>query len=508
MNSEDNLHQPLLTRRESDKSTYRSMKNADGSIATDSETRASSSTSSALARRRVLSDASSVEDYVSIELPSLGPIGDNNALAIALHKCKKYVLQLYLFLLKVLGWLPWMSDEAVPRCGEAFTWVFNIVYPIIVIAILVLGYILQFASCLSRSRPYYEAIGRNHSAMNCSDRDQDLDVCVNPISTYFWPDVMHALSYSYAFYVFRWCKNEELETVMTKTFLQTMNSRHIGYLSRGVLTRKLRLILMVGIAWVLLQFVTNILVIVARILDCQVTGQGRIGFSSWIAAGDELTVPQMYVLLVFMLIGFLGMDMVYVAVAANYGAQCELLIFLIRGLNERIEEKSISLQQAMRDYHNAGNYIDSLGKQLAIAMSLIEVIFIAQAVVAFVSLYDVKDSATSGTTEILFFIAGVSYVLLWSAVAIFALIQASRLNSACSATVQVSLDVRLFGYQDATQSDIDSFIVYMTSHGQQRAARLFRLPIYSSHLWGLVAAVFTVLLILSSLGVLKFSLRL
>ena len=46
---------------------------------------------------------------------------------------------------------------------------------------------------------------------------------------------------------------------------------------------------MVGIAWVLLQFVTNILVIVARILDCQVTGQGRIGFSSWIAAGDELT---------------------------------------------------------------------------------------------------------------------------------------------------------------------------------------------------------------------------
>ena len=128
MNSEDNLHQvgtvtntclhkpkcsvyfthvlqPLVTRRESDKSTYRSMKNADGSIATDSETRASSSTSSALARRRVLSDASSAEDYVSIELPSLGPIGDNNTLAVALHKCKKYVLQLYLFLLKLVGCL-------------------------------------------------------------------------------------------------------------------------------------------------------------------------------------------------------------------------------------------------------------------------------------------------------------------------------------------------------------------------------------------------------------------
>ncbi len=59
-------------------------------------------------------------------------------------------------------------------------------------------------------------MAQNHTAMNCSDQDEDLDMCVNPFSTYFWPDVMQALSYIYAFYVFRWCKNEELETVMTK----------------------------------------------------------------------------------------------------------------------------------------------------------------------------------------------------------------------------------------------------------------------------------------------------
>jgi hypothetical protein len=60
------------------------------------------------------------------------------------------------------------------------------------------------------------------------------------------------------------------------------------------------------------------------------------------------SITQMYVLIVLMVIGFLAMDMVYVAVAVNYCAQCELLIFLIRGLNERIEEKSIPLQQAIR----------------------------------------------------------------------------------------------------------------------------------------------------------------
>ena len=56
----------------------------------------------------------------------------------------------------------------------------------------------------------------------------------------------------------------------------------------------------------------------------------------------------MYALIVLMLIGVFSMDMVYVAVAVNYGAQCELLIFYIRGLNQQINEKSITLQEAMR----------------------------------------------------------------------------------------------------------------------------------------------------------------
>jgi hypothetical protein len=50
-------------------------------------------------------------------------------------------------------------------------------------------------------------------------------------------------------------------------------------------------------------------------------------------------------------------------------------------------------------------------------------------------------------------------------------IKASRLNSACNDTIKASLDVRLFGYQDASQSEIDSYIMYMTSHGRLRAVR-------------------------------------
>lgn len=56
-----------------------------------------------LSRRRVKSDDDSEEDYVSVELPSFGDIGDDNAIATALQKCKKQVLQPYSILLKLVS---------------------------------------------------------------------------------------------------------------------------------------------------------------------------------------------------------------------------------------------------------------------------------------------------------------------------------------------------------------------------------------------------------------------
>lgn len=60
------------------------------------------------------------------------------------------------------------------------------------------------------------------------------------------------------------------------------------------------------------------------------------------------SIESMCILVILMLIGFLAFDLVYIAVAVNYCAQCQLLIFLIRGMNERIEEKNITLRQAIR----------------------------------------------------------------------------------------------------------------------------------------------------------------
>ncbi|XP_062499755.1 uncharacterized protein LOC134177068 [Corticium candelabrum] len=493
MNDEDRLEKPLLQARAANATTYRSTNEASASNVVTAAAR--------FVRKRHESESSFEKDYVSIELP---PLNESETLAdnvgTALDKCKKYVLERYRFLLKLLGWLPWMSDKA-EQYKPIRLW--NLVYPVLLVGMLVLGYILGIASCWSRSRLF--DVEQNRTGMNCSSQYNPLKPCSNLWTTYVWLDILQLVSYIYAIDIFRRRKNGDLETVMEKTFIKTPIS---GDFSQGKLTRKLRIILYLGIAWALIQLVTNISVVVVRILDCQVTPKGRIGFSSWIAEGAELSLLQMYALIVLMLIGVFSMDMVYVAVAVNYGAQCELLIFYIRGLNQQINEKSITLQEAMREYKTAGNYIDSLGRQMAIAMSLIEVIVVVQALVSFISLYDVKEITEGRAIEVQFLIVGVVYVLIWTSFAMFVLFQAAKLNSACSATVLESLDVCLFGYQNASQIEINLFVVFMTSQSQQRAAKLFYLPIYIGHLCGVVAAAFTVFLALSELNIITFTIHL
>jgi hypothetical protein len=110
-----------------------------------------------------------------------------------------------------------MTDEAVPPCGEACVFLMNLLYPFLIMSLIFLGYFLQFAACISRARTFYSLPSGTTISPNCTlDRGKHIDICTNPFTSYVWTDVIHLLSYAYALYVFRWCRNEELETVMTK----------------------------------------------------------------------------------------------------------------------------------------------------------------------------------------------------------------------------------------------------------------------------------------------------
>jgi hypothetical protein len=117
---------------------------------------------------------------------------------------------------------------------------------------------------------------------------RQLKVCNNPVSTYVLSDILHFLSYLYAFYVFRWCENEELSTTMEKTFLQTTSTKRRGYLSQGKLTKDIRAILVLGVFWIVLQFLASLIVVIGRLLDCRVTAKGNVGFSAWIFTEKDM----------------------------------------------------------------------------------------------------------------------------------------------------------------------------------------------------------------------------
>ena len=53
-------------------------------------------------------------------------------------------------------------------------------------------------------------------------------------------------------------------------------------------------------------------------------------------------------LLVLMVLGILALDIVYIAVVISYCVQCSLLVFYIRGLQEKVKEKIIDLPQAVK----------------------------------------------------------------------------------------------------------------------------------------------------------------
>ena len=53
-------------------------------------------------------------------------------------------------------------------------------------------------------------------------------------------------------------------------------------------------------------------------------------------------------ILILMLIGFIALDLVYIAVVINYCVQCGLLIFYIEGLQLKIREGILTIMQAMK----------------------------------------------------------------------------------------------------------------------------------------------------------------
>ena len=62
----------------------------------------------------------------------------------------------------------------------------------------------------------------------------------------------------------------------------------------------------------------------------------------------ESNIVVRWILVIITIIGFIVLDIAYTAVVVNYCIQCQLLVYLIRSICERIKTKDWEIDQSIR----------------------------------------------------------------------------------------------------------------------------------------------------------------
>ncbi|CAH1799292.1 unnamed protein product [Owenia fusiformis] len=428
-------------------------------------------------------------DIRSSDVADVPPV--DNPTTIALNVCKKMVLRPYLRLLRGIGWYPLFTDPEKPwqQCV-------NIGWVVIVVALIFLGYIIQFAGCFRRDR----AIASNSFAMvNLSGPNATYNGTVSPIplpveisctkyliSQYIIPDLLHSIAYFYCLYYMRISDTEQLVTLMERVFLQSTET-HTGYLSQKNLIQRLRLILWTGFMWVVFSLVVVVLQILAQFDEIDFT---------WLYPRDLTGKIFLYI---FMVMGLLVLDIVYVAVVTNYSVQCALIIFYIRGLKVKVMEKIIDLQQSIKCIQETEHHLKKLNDSNATAVSIVTFNFLTMVVLGADAFLD-KDH--NGFTPLMYLTTGLN-LFTWFWIMSIPLLQAVLVTAACNSLRKLGHEVRArpFVYQDSDRDELDSFLMYTSTLNMR--AKIFKIPMRSSYICGLVVLVCFVILVLFQLGVIS-----
>lgn len=90
-----------------------------------------------------------------------------------------------------------------------------------------------------------------------------------------------------------------------------------------------RLFMLFGVLWVMLA------------MSMQILQRLAFGF-------DQDIYKPYWLFLIIQAIALVLMNSIYLAVVINHATQCELIIFYVNELRSRLEEKSITLKEAMQ----------------------------------------------------------------------------------------------------------------------------------------------------------------
>lgn len=457
--------------------------------------------------------------------------------SVALHFCKRKVLRPYFRLLALLGWRPIFYPIA-----PEVTWyakLFNVIYTALVIFLMLVGYVLQFASCFRQDGyPPYRNITNNQLIIDSNRRttssfvntwypennssepklknteidwnkqfeaksSTQYECSGNFVSLYLIPDLLHFFSYLFVFHLMRTPECECLQNLLERVFLQT--SRASGWvIAQKKLVQTLRTFLWLCVTWILVSVLGH----TVHIMIFQ-----EICFT-WMQPNNEVIVKLMTA---FTILSLTWNDIVCAAIITSYSVHCQLNISYIGNLVSGVREKRIDFKVMLFARHSilrivnlkefakrvgeSRKFINYLNSEQALGVSLLIANFGCRAVVA---IFGLLSQQIVVTNDIKIAIMILISSLLWLSLLSVAVIQAVRLTNSCEDLRDIGHELRSrpFGYQDTPQEDLDSLLLF-TSNTRLKA-KMLNIPIRGSAVVSILVILMLVILFLGQINFVKF----
>ncbi|KAL4220209.1 hypothetical protein ACF0H5_020617 [Mactra antiquata] len=449
------------------------------------------------------STKSSTSSALRVEIADVDGDDSLHLTTIHLRECKRQVLRPYWKLLMFIGWRGF-GREYVNSGGKGWKFL-NTLYPIFIILMLIYTYGYEIIACqwklnvtkdtqqsITTTTPVLPVINHTTSgsfpifsmgpaiidvtSKNLSTSQTTVPLaCDHIVTTYVVPNVLHFVAFLLGMYHFRVQESEQLYALMESVFLQASNNRSA---SQKRMLRNMRSSFIVGAIWVLLTL-------------------GMQGLYEWAFDFPKLaffikTGPVLHwVLFGVELFGILIVNSIFVAVVTNYFTQCEMILFYVKGIAFRLQEKSVDLKTAMKNILSVRHNLSVLNGPIAKMTALVSVIF------AELTILGVSILVLNKNNHYKVWLYRSIFPIMWFAIAAIPLMQAARVNSVCNRFKKIALETRVFGYKGSSLLELDSFLNFI-SHTRLRA-KLFHVPILPSYIISLVVlALFIVLILLQT----------
>ncbi|XP_065888052.1 uncharacterized protein [Dysidea avara] len=376
-----------------------------------------------------------------------------------LRVCKQAIIKPYFIFLKMIGWRKFSLHFDIKNNYMKQT--LNIFFPTLFVITVFAGFGAEAVLCFGRIKTYNDPITTNGTSF----------VYIRCDSGYFrqvlGPFILIISAYFLGFYIMRYSQTEHLLTLTEKVFLGYTDK--VGQFSQKRLIIYLRILIVIGLLWLVLSVPLNIL----RVYSLKLLSRDTYFYyltsyntryledlySQRIKPPSEVDALR-YILITLSVVGFTANDLFYIAAIINYSLQCQLITFLINVTVDRICKQQCKIDQAIKEIKISQDFLKKLNGGLAIQMSLLLFLLLRTLILATYNVLVVDDDDDSKGLVI-----GVLNALSWLFLVILIIGQACWLTVTSEKFFDLGMDMRTrpFVYANTSQVDLDSFLLYTSS---------------------------------------------